>query len=179
MRVCCGLWILIVLCGLAVIVSPASAIVVDVGATWISWEWTLEPGQQVDVYVDGVLTSKNSTRGSYLLSGMGSNERAHIKICDHASGDVIITNFASTTAPMSVVIAILVMVLVLAIISYGVDFAVGFVIGAFNIVLGIALLYFAIGMAMVPYLAMGALVFQVSLLGIRIYDQMSDALGWF
>lgn len=167
---------LILLC---ILTSPVAAISVDAGETWIAWKWSLDAGQTVDVYVNGVLVSENGTANSYLLSGIDAGERAHIVICNATSGEILISNYAETTSPLFVNIAILAIMIVLAIVSYVVDYKVGIAIGAFNCLVGIVLLNLSIGAPMLPYLGFGTLAFQATILGIVVYGCVAERLEWF
>ena len=168
----------ILLC-VVLLVMPVSALSVDIGETWVSWEWNLDIGQKADVYVNGELVSENGTMKSYVLTGMEPNERAHIVVYNASSEEILESHYATTTAPIYVNILLFAIIIVLAIVSYGTSFEMGLAVGGFNVLLGIALLNISIGISMMPYLAMGGLILQVAIMAIIIYEQISDVLGWF
>ena len=173
------LWLGAVVLALFALAMPVSAMSVDSGESWISWSWNLNEGQEVNIYVNGIEIASNSTSEYYLMSGMEPGEKAHIELYNSTSGDLLVSNTASTTTPMYVVMVFLILMVVLVIISYVVEYEISLIIGAFNLLMGIMLVYLSMGISMMVYVAGGILAVQAMVMGIQIYANISDALEWF
>lgn len=105
-------WILLYLITLSLVIMPVSALNVtaSVGESWIIYQW--EPNHTVNIYIDGVKESTNTTFHDYYLTGINADERHQIKLYNSTNTTEVLGSLTAITLHSQNIILILICVLI-------------------------------------------------------------------